>query len=60
MENSPFVRRLSRKLSTTTIIRIPNAMAQLCGWLVKVQYSYSWKPMVLVVLEYSRVVLLSS
>ena len=60
MENSPLVRRLSTKFRNTTISRMPKAMAQLMGWLVKVQYSYSWKPMVLVVLEYSSVVMDSS
>ena len=51
MENSPLVRRFRIKFRNTTINRIPNAMAQLMGWLVKVQYSNNWKPMVLVVLE---------
>ena len=39
---------------------MPNAIAQLIGWLVSVQYSYSYRPMVLVVLEYRRVVMESS
>ena len=60
MENSPLVSLLSRKFSATTIIRMPKAMAQAWGWEVNVQYSYSWKPMVLVVLEYNSVVIDSS
>ena len=39
IENCPFVRRFSTKFSRTTIIRMPNAMAQAMGWLVNVQYS---------------------
>ena len=57
MENSPPVRRFRMKFSSTTINSMPKAMAQLMGWLVIVQYSYSWKPMVLVLVEYSSVVM---
>ena len=39
MENSPFVRRWRMKLMSMTISRMPKAIAQLIGWLVKVQYS---------------------
>ena len=39
MENSPLVRRLRMKFRSMTISRMPKAMAQLMGWLVKVQYS---------------------
>ena len=39
MENSPLVRRLRMKFKSMTISRMPKAMAQLMGWLVKVQYS---------------------
>ena len=49
MENRPFVRRPITKFSRVTISSTAKASAQLMGWLVKLQYSYSWKPMVLVV-----------
>ena len=39
MENSPLVRRFRMKFRNTTISRMPKAIAQLIGWLVKVQYS---------------------
>ena len=60
IENSPFVSLFSTKFSPITISRIPKAIAQLMGWLVNVQYSYSWYPIVFVVLEYSSVVIDSS
>ena len=60
IENLPPVSFASRKFRNVTASRIPNAIAQLIGWLVNVQYSYSSKPIVLVVLEYRRVVMDSS
>ena len=39
MENRPFVMRERRKFSAVMNRRMPTAMAQLMGWLVKVQYS---------------------
>ena len=50
-------RRRSLAIIPKAISSTAKASAQLMGWLVKVQVSYSWKPIVLVVLEYSSVVM---